>query len=34
MEVISKVDFEPLRLLNRSEFRILQILERLVNGIA
>ena len=34
MEVISKVDFEPLRLLNRSEFRILRILEKLVNGIA
>ena len=33
MEFISKVDFEPLRLLNRSEYRILQILEKVTREI-
>lgn len=33
MEFISKVEFEPLRLLNRSEYRILQILEKVTHEI-
>ena len=33
MEFIFKVDFEPLRLLNRSEYRILQILEKVTREI-
>ena len=33
MEFISRVDFEPRRLLNRSEYGVLQILERIIREI-
>ena len=33
MEFIAKADFEPRRLLNKSEYRILQILEKITREV-